>query len=246
MRIGTSARALVGVALLLGVPASALAAPITFTFTGTVTHVDARLQGSFSTADTMSGFVTFDSALTDSRPLTSMFGRYGGLSALEVTISGAAPIATYTARLDATCGTVACSYVEVFNDPSGIDEEYEVLARQMSGAGVGVLDVFGVPVDLFPAMFELLLIADKVGGNYSDDALPLVPPDLQLFEFYREWFLDFEADRTGGSLRGSVTSLALGTTAPPSAPEPATVALLGSGLLALLVRKRRYVPAGRR
>lgn len=194
----------------------------------------------------MSGFVTFDSALTDSRPLTPYFGRYGGLSALEVTINGAAPIATYTARLDATCGTVACNYIEVFNDPSGIDEEYEVLARQMNGAGVGVLDVFGVSVDVFPAMFELLLIADQVGGNYSDDALPLVPPDLQLFDFYREWVLEFESDRTGGSLRGSVTSLALETTAPAPVPEPATVALLGSGLVALLVRKRRCLPVGRR
>jgi hypothetical protein len=95
--------------------------------------------------------------------------------------------------------------------------------------------------------FELALFDwDQNGspGLFSDDSLPLTPPDLNLLtddfnfgdDITTEIVFALEDGQTGGKLRGEVTALTL---SPIPVPEPAIIWLFGTGLLGLIGVKWR-------
>lgn len=160
-------------------PTAAIAAPVTFSFSGVVNHVDARLFPAFSAGQTFSGSYTFESTT----PLTRPGNRYNG----AITAFGA-NLGSYNAVLGAGNNFIAVTNHRGF-------DRYTLSAPLTPVPGAPGLAL----------RFRLDLI-DHSGNAFSSRALPTTPPSLSSFAANR-WRLVFE-DATGRArIRGMLTSL---------------------------------------
>jgi hypothetical protein len=194
----------VGLAL-LGAPREVLAAPITFTFTGTVTSIQSARQGIFDLTQTLSGSYTFDSLSPDLFPADPALGRYSPLVLNSLTFT----IGSFTG------GRVG---------PNLVADRIEVLNSQFDAYSARWVQVLTGPdgETLLPGFFAILLLADA-GPALVSDTLPLTPPTLAEFRV-ATWNLILSPDATDfASLAGHLTSLDLAPV-----PEPATLLLFGT------------------
>lgn len=159
----------------------AMAALITYNFTGDVGHVHSQLSSSFSTSSSptaMSGFVTLNTADTN---LNTKVGNYT-VTNFNVTIGG------YTA----TMGT--SGLVEIKDGTPGLDRVIGTI-NAPNGPNVNFLA---------PRLFDVQLRGPA--GTFSGDALPTTAPSISAFTNFNRWRLVF-GPGDGKVVRGTLTSL---------------------------------------
>lgn len=170
------------VVILCGLMTSpAMAALITYNFTGDVDRVPSQLTSSFSTSSSptaMSGFVTLNTADTN---LNTKVGNYT-VTNFQVTIGG------YTA----TMGT--SGLVEIKDGTPGLDRVIGTI-NSPNGANVNFLA---------PRLFDVHLRGPA--GTFSGDALPTTAPSISSFTNFNRWRLVF-GPGDGKVVRGTLTSL---------------------------------------
>ena len=165
--------------ILSSFPTEGIAAPITFSFTGVVSHVDTKLFPTVTAGQTLSGSYTFESGTALSRP----GNRYNG-----AITAFSANLGPYNAVLGA--GT---NFIAVANNRSF--DRY-ALSAPLNPAP-------GAPGRAFRFRLELV---DPSSGTFSNRALPMTPPSLSSFATTR-WRLVFENEHGTARIRGVLTSL---------------------------------------
>jgi hypothetical protein len=208
-------------AFLLMASAAVEAAPVTFTFTGTVELVDSGLSSQFAKDQTISGSYTFESTTAAVAGSTSAVAAFNALTALNFDLGG------YTGGIPGGAGIPAI----LINNGIGGQDGYGVLSTAnngLTGANVGGFSLLS---------FALVLIDDT--GQVFSDALTL-PGTVDLTSFSTVQFaLTFGNGDVTQLVNGELTSLSPSLIPEiPEIPEPCTLALLGSGLIGFAVRRR--------
>ena len=188
----------------------AMAASITYNFSGDVTGVNRQLSSQFNTSQSMSGSMTVSTSDTNTGSSTQ--GSYA-IQAFTVTIG------TYTATMG-TSGVVDIRNV-TSGGGSGADR-FQATVEAPNGPGVNFL---------LPSLFNINLR----GGNsvFSNSLSPLdklpgpsdLPPTLASFST-NQWRLAF-GPGAGRAVSGVLTSLT-------AVPLPAAMVLFGVGIVALI------------
>lgn len=197
-------------AVLLGAPVAAMAATVTFGFTGVVTAVNAPLAAEFSVGEPVVGNYTFESTTADLDPGDPTLGDYdNAITAFTATFGG-----------DYTVTRGFDNDIFVSNGPT-INDVYCIYLNDPMAPTAAGLDIIALIIQLI----------DTDSTVFASDSLPLTPPDLSEFEasltatiFYDEpgnQWIDFQ-----------LTSLTL-------IPEPGTITLLLCGLASLALLRRR-------
>lgn len=200
----------IGCATVLLAPVAAKAAPVTFSFTGTVTAVDAALAGEFSLGESVVGSYTFESTTPDSDPGDPTLGIYdNAITAFSATFGGDY---TVTQGLD--------NDISVANGPPGNDV-YQVFLTNPTAPTVAGLSL--------GALF--LGIGDFESNVFNSDALPLTPPDLAEFDFDISGAIFLDSPINQG-MNFQLTSLTL-------VPEPSTLAFVALGLMGVCCHRRK-------
>ncbi len=190
----------------------AMAATITYNFTGTVTDVHAQLSSQFNMSQSMSGSMTVNTL--DQNTGSSTIGAYS-VQSLTVTIG------TYTATMAPSGGNVT---VRNLTSGSGDNLDRFLVSVDANGASVP-------PHSLSPDSFEVNLRGDK--DVFSNSLSPLdklpgasdLPPSISSFNT-NNWSLVF-APGSGKAVSGMFTSLT-------AVPLPAAMVLFGVGIVALI------------
>lgn len=177
MRIGLG---IILCGLLSGGLTVAAAAPVTFSFTGAVSHVDTGLFPNFNAGQTLSGSYTFESTTSPS-PSGNRYN--GAITAFNGTLG------SYSAVLN----TAESNFIAVTNNP-GFDR-YIVSAPLTPVPAVSGLSL----------RFRMELI-DPSGTVFTNTALPTTPPSLSSFATNR-WRLVFDDGTGTARIRGVLTSL---------------------------------------
>ncbi len=204
---------LAGLVMIGGVAvAPAMAATITYNFTGNVTDVGSLLSSpavpfpSFTTSSTMSGTMTVNTADGTAGNLNGSYN----IQSLSVTIGG------YTASVGPT-GTVNIRN----GSGSGLAaDRFEVSAPQ-SG------NLTGDPINfLLPRLFTINLRGPS--SIFGSDALPSSIPSISSFTNAKQFRLQFgPTNGANARVQGEMTSLT-------TVPLPTGVVLFGVGLVALI------------
>ncbi len=193
-----------GVFVLTIAAAPVCAAPITFSFSGSVTHVDLLLTSKFAVGDAMSGTFVFDPAAA----YTSCGSACGTFNSALQTLS--ATIGSYTLS-----GT---AFEQLFNSPA--QDYYQISTTSPSGALVAGLPLAAFGLDL-----------TDLSATALTTQTTLVAPVLANYA-QRIFALSFVDGFNLPAVSGTLTSLSVVTT-PPSVPEPTSLLLLGTGIIAL-------------
>lgn len=193
-----------------------MAAPVSFSLSGTVTQVDALLAGSFSVGQAVVGLYQFESSTPDAALPDPASGVYFNAGPLFTATAGA---------LKFTATTVN---ITVNNLPSA--DVYRVEGSTASGPGVGGFAISSLVLSLTDN-------APLPPDALASDALPLLAPALAPFNV-RTLTFTFVSGATVASVVAQVDTLST------SVPEPALV-LPFLGLL-LSVSRLRRVRRGRR
>jgi hypothetical protein len=164
--------------------APAIASPITFSFSGTLTTVSAPLSGTFSPGQTISGTYTFESTTPDIAPGDPNFGGYFGANTNLSFVAGSYSGSFGGPGFNATSVGLSFGGVDIYQ-----------VNIPFTGANVGAAT---------PVQFSLD-IRDPDETALASDALLLTPPDLALFEIRAITLLFSE----GSSVIASVDSLQL-------------------------------------
>ncbi len=199
------------------------ASPVTLYFAGTVNNVNIDLATQFAPDQTLTGSYTFDSATPAIAGSTSSNATYRALTALNFTING------YTGSLTRVGPEAG---IEIYNDFHGSDGYavtnyyFGLTGNRVNGF---VLSDFG------------LFLGDPTQTAFNT-ALSL-PTTVDLSHFsIRNFDLIFFNANNGDDERmvtGVINQIADHPIVVQPIPEPCTLALFGTGLVALTLRRHR-------
>ncbi|WHZ30304.1 MAG: hypothetical protein OJF51_005107 [Nitrospira sp.] len=183
----------------------AMAALITYNFTGDVTGVRSQLSSQFNTSQTLSGSVTLNTQ-PDTNPNANN-GSYS-IQGFQIMIGG------YTAQM----GTSTSGVVDIRNGSGGGAgaDRFNVTVNSPDGNNVNFLG---------PRLFDIQLRGPS--NIFTSDALPSSVPSVSSFTNRNEFRLVFGPEGAGRAVTGFLTSLT-------AVPLPAAVILFGAGLVALI------------
>jgi len=190
----------------------AMAASITYIFTGDVTQVESLVSPQFNTSMKMKASMTVDVDTVDQDPDDSS-GTYG-VQSFTVTIGD----------YKATLGPSRAGSIQFLNnspDLKGLDG-VAALMEELNGANENFNgNFFG------PRLFGIGLVGPS--DLWGSVALPMSAPSLESFDslIFKEFRLAFGPEGVAGGVSGDVTSLTV-------VPLPAAVLLFGAGLIALV------------
>lgn len=218
---------LAALAIVILTAASSSAAQITFAFTGTVSTVGSGL-GYFQSGDVIVGTYTFESTTAPRAGGTVDSNVWDALIALTVSVSRSGSDIY-------SVSTTGAPEIQIENDLGfPFFDRYFLLARASDGLASATV----IP-DATLVSFGMLLTDSS--ETVFTDALTL-PPTLSLASFDGRGFgLDFEVPATGGTgveasaINGQITSLRIVNAA--EVPEPTTLLLLGTGVVASRARR---------
>lgn len=201
------------------VAAAAQAAPITYTFGGTLDYVDAALSP-LAAGDTFTGTLSIESTAADLG--SSGVGVYSAGYSMSVTLHGY--------NYSSSDGEVSVSH-------SGAYQDSFVAANNFAVYGVGTPPT-GPSLGLFQPLGFALLFSSSSKNLFSSTALP---SNLTLSSFdepsvFLMAFRDASSQNQAGG-QGTITSFMQITAAP--VPEASTSAMLALGLGVLAVARRR-------
>ncbi len=194
--------------LVLLIPGWGNAAPVFFSFSGSVSDVNGSVFTSggsgangFGSSLPLSGNFTFNSLTPDTLSSDATWGLYAN------------PIQKMTVKVGSYTTTFSpgSSVIQVINNP-GLGDTYKLTVSGLAGNPVN---------GQLPNMFELEL-TNPNGNTFTNDLLPTTPPSLSSFAS-NQWRLIFNG--AGNRVQGALTSLV---------PLPAAVWLFAAGLVALV------------
>lgn len=206
-------------AALFALPAGpAVAAPITFDFTGVIAAVDSDLSAAFAVGQLVSGSYTFESTTPSSAALPGGLGYGGAITGGSVTAGSSSFSLGGGTTIDVMDGA--------FGNP--LKDWYTAYAG-LTGASAGTYDPEAM----------LLRLIDNDGDMLASDDLPGMPPPMPLGVddaiFFVLDFRDFGADSLA-QVTIDLTSLTLDEDA-EAVPEPATLVLVAWGIAAARLRR---------
>ena len=187
----------------------AMAALITYNFTGNVTGVDTLVSSQFKNGMKMNGSMTVDMDTVDQDPDDSS-GTYG-VESFNVTIGA------YTATL----GPFSTGSIDIFDNLQTTQPGLRIDGLFAAMDQMDAKDVNG----LGPRFFAISLFGPRT--LFGSDALLMSPPSVSSFNEFNDFRLVFGPDSVAGGVSGVVTSLT-------AVPLPATVLLFGVGLISLV------------
>jgi hypothetical protein len=219
-------RALTITSALLFSATAASAAPITFDFSVRVSAIGGIATTLFPTlaiGDTITGRYVSDTSIPDGSLLNTSFGTY------EYLPGAGAPFDTFVdikgQQISWTGSRIAVTNTAAF----------DVYIFESSGA-----------VSLLPGLTTAKFAGQLNGGGgaqFTNDLFPLTAPNAALFG--TTFTLRLGPDSGPDKISGVVTSISAGSTAPTPVPEPASLLLLGTGLVAVGRRAKRSLQATR-
>lgn len=159
------------------------AAPITYTFAGTVTTVNSALSSQFNTTQTMSGQMTVSDVMVSSTYPILTFTNF--------------KVGTYQATQLGTSGTVTIQNNNTFlNAPSTIDRF--ALFQSVNGASVNTYT---------PSYFTMDLRGPQ--SLFNSTALPTTVPSISSFNVKNEWRLNFSGGQVVVGQMSQLTAVPL-------------------------------------
>jgi hypothetical protein len=186
----------------------AMAASITYIFTGDVTQVGPLVSPRFGTSMKMKASMTVVN-MVDQDPDDSS-GTYG-VQSFNVTIGA------YTAKL----GPSSTGSIDIFDNLQTTQPGLRIDGLFTAMDQMDAKDVNG----LGPRFFAISLFGSRT--LFGSDALLMSPPSVSSFDELNDFRLVFGPDSVAGGVSGVVTSLT-------AVPLPAAVLLFGAGLISLV------------
>ena len=188
----------------------AMAASITYNFTGDVTGVHPLVSSGFDTSMKMKGSMTVVNMVDqDPDPRDSSYGLYE-VQSFNVTIGA------YTATLRPS----SAGSIEIFDDlltrTGSLTDGLFAAMEQMDANDVNLLG---------PRFFAISLFGPHT--LFGGDAFPMSPPSVSSFKELNDYRLVFGLVGAPVEVSGVVTSLT-------AVPLPAAVLLFGAGLISLV------------